>query len=122
MRTKQIESLDELISASAIVSNVDKRVATLLRLEDDGVVLKMELIGERKFPYHTIRKGFSVLVDFEDAVIEILRREVDNRTELSNKDCYIMSCRFYDLFSDIVKGTTNEKCYKVIRGFFPLKK
>lgn len=115
---KAIEDLVQVLTAKAVMSKMDSRIGILNRVEPDGLVFNLEMLGERKFPYHVVKQGFDVFDDFESAIIGIIEREIKMDAVLSDSACYKLACGFYDNFSCFLEGLTNEICYKVIRATF----
>lgn len=114
-----MNNLVDLITSKAIQSKNDGRMATVIGVENDNVILDMERIGKRVFPIGLVQKGFVALLDNKSLIESFVKREV--RTDLPMKDelVYKLSGDVWELMSRRFKDLTSKECYDTIRSMMP---
>lgn len=114
-------TLADLITAKAIQSKKDGRMATFLGLENDLVVLEMEQLGTRKFHRDIVEQGFIAHLDNMSLVKGWVARQL-GRTDVPCDDTMVwkLSCQTYDFMSRRFPTLTNVECYTAIRELLPI--
>lgn len=113
-----MNDLVNLMTAKAIQSNVDKRMATFIGIDGDNVTLDMERIGKRVFPLRLVQKGFVFHMDFDSLIVGVLRKEqLDPLRPTSDAECNELAIGVFKLLSNRFEDITHVDCWKSVRKF-----
>ena len=115
-----MKNLVDLMTAKAIQSKVDGRMATFLNVDGDIVTLDMERIGLRKLPLNVVQSGFEFHMNY-DSLVKAFLKKTGIRTDVpaTDADVFEISCQVRDFMSRRFKDLTNLECYKAVRSYLP---
>lgn len=113
-----MKTLVDLMTAKAIQSDRDLRMATFIDIDEDDVTLDMQGIGKRVFPLDMVLRGFTMHLDYESLVTGFLKQNhVDSRTPRTKDDAWKLSCSVFDIMVNRFKDITNVECYKAVENY-----
>lgn len=113
-------SLDllDLIRSKAIQSKQDQRLATVLQVADEFVVMDIERVGKRVFPIQVVEQGFILHLDNTSLIKGFVAREIRTDIKLTDKQVYQVACDTKELMGRRFPDMTYLECYKAIRSLY----
>lgn len=114
-------TLVDLITAKAIQSKKDGRMATFLGIENELIVLDIEKIGLRKFAKEIVEDGFVAHLDNQSLIKGWVGRQL-GRTDVPCDDTMVwkLSCSTFDIMVKRFPTLTNVECFTAIRELLPV--
>jgi integrase len=113
-----MENLVTLIGSKAIVSNLDKRLATVISIEDDKVKLDMERIGIRVLPLSVVENGFTALLDNKTLIETFVLREIQIGTKMDEKAIFGTAIRVGEILRKRFKDIDDKECFLTLKGLY----
>lgn len=113
-----MENLVTLIGSKAIISNRDKRMATVISVEGDNVKLDMERIGMRVLPLSVVESGFTALLDNKTLIKTFILREIPEGTKLTEEKIYYLSIEVCDILRKRFKDIYDLECFLALKELY----
>ena len=113
-----MESVANLIGNKALVSKRDNRLATLVTIENDTVILDMEKIGKRAFPIDVVQNGFIALLDNKSLIKTFVLREVSYGIKLTPEQIYNLTCRVGDVMRKRFKEIDDSEVIESLKELY----
>lgn len=116
------DNLTNFLTATAIVSLKDKRLAKVLNLTVDSMELEIEGVGRRQFLTELVMEWFFPLMNVEEVAVELVKRVPQEIKDKGHTDaeCYKISKELFnhmvERFPEVSYGAT----YKAVRDNFSL--
>lgn len=113
-----MENLVSLITAKAIQSNKDDRMASVVSINGDEVTLEIEAMGFRTLSIRDVFRGFAFYMDYESLVKGFLERQgLRKDIKMSGEDIHNLSIQMFDLMTNRFKDLKHIECYRAVKNY-----